>query len=158
MACVTENTKIQARLWHLDVERPTRNFINAKRRSLHRSLAEIPKILLCLIPEDIDSKKMVKFSANYIKEAERNYSYRNCLCSSVKISPKVIRLKEERQIPDECHEKLLGIQKYSLKNIPAQKCSVSSMLSSRLIIPSSINFLHQLKKQIRKLSHFPEDI
>lgn len=63
----------------------------------------------------------------------------------MKISPKGIRLREERQIPDECHEKLLGIHKYSLKNIPAQKCSFSSMLSSRLIIPSSIFHLHPIK-------------
>lgn len=67
------NTEIQGRLWHLDVERLTRNFISAKKRSLHRGLAQIPKILRCLIPEDINSNQMVKCSANYVKEAERNY-------------------------------------------------------------------------------------
>lgn len=70
---MTENTKIQGRLWYLGVERLTRNFISAKRRSLHRGLAQIPKIFRCLIPEDINSNQMVKCSANYIKEAERNY-------------------------------------------------------------------------------------
>lgn len=55
------------------MERLTRNFISAKKRSLHRGLAQIPKILRCLIPEDINSDQMVKCSANYVKEAERNY-------------------------------------------------------------------------------------
>lgn len=48
---MTENTQIQGRFWHLAVERLTTNFISAKRRSLHKVLAQIPKILRCLIPK-----------------------------------------------------------------------------------------------------------
>lgn len=68
---MTENTKIQGRLWHLGVERLTRNIISVKRTS--QRFGSNPKILRCLIPEDINSNQTIKCSANCIKEAERNY-------------------------------------------------------------------------------------
>lgn len=72
MGRVAENTKIQGRLWDLSVGRLARNCVSAKRRCLHRGLAQIPKILRCLIPKEINSHQMANCPVYYIKEAERN--------------------------------------------------------------------------------------
>lgn len=70
MGRMAENCEIQGRLWHFAVDK---NIISAKRKSLHRGLAQIPKILRYLIHKEINSNPMAKCPTFYIKEAERNY-------------------------------------------------------------------------------------